>query len=810
MKLFHQIFLIVFLFLLGASHVAAQGAIQLQGQIHGSDGEELPFANVALLDATLKKLITGAVSDVNGKFSISTSHSGASKLQVSMIGFTTYESETFTLNPGENKNLGSISLEEEMSSLGEVEVRATRPNIVIEADKTIVTVEGTVMAEGSTALDVIGRSPGVYVDGDGNINLNGRSGIIVLIDDRQTYMSADDLANFLRSMPADNIKSIEVINNPSARFDAEGSAGALNIRLKKNSMNGVNGNVQVGHQYNGLHAPFTGATVNVKQGKWTSNASINYNQFARINELDLMRRFQLEEGTSVFDQEARIDMRRKNLFFNGGTDYQINDKHSVGMSVQASASDGKEDGNSLTGISNPLTAERNFLQALNDNESNSQRFFTNFHYVGNLDTLGTKLSADVDFTRMGSGSLGILDNYYWVNDRENLTSDRIRTENEMLYTIFTSKVDFIKPLKKGMTMETGVKGSWVRSDNELDIRRGPAGEALQPDPSSNEFIYHENVLAGYVSLKGKISPKLDFQAGLRGEYSDITGTSITMDQINNQRYFDLFPSMYLQHKLSDSYQIIYNVNRRITRPNYRLLNPFVFYIDPLTTERGNPGLTPQYANNFEMNHILKGTYQFTLAYSRTFNAFNQILIQNEETRETTIQMQNLDQADNFSLRMMVPVEFTKWWSSSNMLQVYYNRFQSAIGTEILDMEQVSGMLRSQHTLSLPKGFKMEIMGMYLSPFLEGQIKIQGLGWVDAGMTKSFKNDKLSLTVNATDVFRTQVFRANIQFDQIDTRAEQYNSNQGVRVTLRYKFSHGEQFRVANRNGSKEERDRLDN
>lgn len=809
MKLFHQIFAITFFFLLGASHVAAQNQIQLKGLVQTKQGEALPFANVALLEASSGKLITGAVSDEQGLFSITSSNTSSLKVQVSMIGFETYESQSFTLSPGEVTNLGTIMLEEELSSLGEVEVRSTRPNIVIEADKTVVTVEGTVMAEGSTALDVIGRSPGVYVDGDGNINLNGRSGIIVLIDDRQTYMSSEDLANFLRSMPAENIKSIEVINNPSARFDAEGSAGALNIKLKKNNMNGVNGNIQLGHQYNGLHAPFTNATVNVKQGKWTSNASINYNEFARLMDLDIMRRFQLEEGTSLFDQSARIDMRRRNLFFNGGTDYQINQQHSVGMSIQASGSNGSEDGNSLTGISNPLTTDRDFLQALNDSESNSNRFFTNFHYVGNLDTLGTRLSADIDFTRMESGSLGMLNNNYWVNEREDLRSDRIRTANDMLYTIFTSKVDFIKPLKKGMIMETGLKGSWVRSDNELDIRIGPAGEPLQVDPSSNEFIYHENVWAGYVSLKGNFSPQLDYQFGLRGEYSDITGTSVTMDQVNKQQYFDLFPSMYLQHKLSDNYQIVYNVNRRITRPNYRLLNPFVFYIDPLTTERGNPGLTPQYANNFEMNHILKGTYQFTLAYSRTTNAFNQIMIQNEDTRETILQIQNLDREDNFSLRMMVPFDITKWWSTSNMLQVYYNRFQSPLGTEMLDMEQVSGMFRSQHTLSLPKGYKMEIMGLYLSPFLEGQTKIQGVGWVDAGMTKSFKKDKFSLTVNATDVFRTQVFRVNVLFDQIDTRIEQYNSNQGIRVTLRYRFSHGEQFRVANRSGSKEEQNRLD-
>jgi hypothetical protein len=800
---------LIFVFLLSSLQLEAKERIQLSGEVKDASGEILPFANVALLEAGSEKLVTGSVSDDQGRFTISTSQTGKFKLKVSSIGFETFESEVFELADGSSKDFGTIALEEEIAALGEVTVRSSRPEVVIQADKTIVNVEGTVMAEGSTALDVIGRSPGVYVDSDGNINLNGRSGVIVLIDDRQTYMSADDLANFLRAMPADNIKSIEVINNPPARYDAEGSAGVLNIKLKKNTANGINGSVQVGHQYNGLHAPFTGATVNVRQGKWTSNASLNYNEWARVTDLDIFRRFQLDEGVSDFDQVAALTMRRRNVFFNGGTDYAINDRHSVGMSLQASTSRGKEDGTSLTNITNPSTPAINYLEALNDGESESRRFFTNFHYVGSLDTLGTRLTADIDYTVMETGSLGMLNNRYWMNEHQNLSSDRIRTENEMFYTIFTSKVDFTKPLNDKVTLETGAKGSWVRSDNDLDIQRGMAEEPLQPHPSSNEFIYHENVLAGYVTLKGPISSRLEYQAGLRGEHSDITGNSVTMNRVDRQRYFDLFPSMYLQHKVSENYEIVYNINRRITRPNYRLLNPFVFYVDPLTTERGNPNLRPQYANNFEMNHIFKQSYQFSISYSRIFNSFTQILEQNEETRESTIQIQNLDRAENFNIRMTIPFDITDWWSTSNMLHLYYNRFQSPLGDELLDMDQYSGMVRSQHNITLPKGFKMEIMGIYLSPFLEGQARIQSVGWVDAGITKTFKDDKFSLTVNATDVFRTQRFRVNVLFDQIDTRISQYNSMQGVRFTLRYKFNRGEAFRVSNRSGSKEERDRLD-
>ncbi|SNS60315.1 TonB-dependent Receptor Plug Domain [Belliella buryatensis] len=809
MKISIQVFTIFFAFLLGVSNVAAKEISIIRGQVHDQKGEALPFANVMLVDAQSESMITGAVTDESGNFILESSRSGEFKLLVSSIGFETFKSETFQLNAGEKKDFGALSITEEIAALGEVTVRANRPEVIIEPDKTTVNIEGTVMAEGNTALDVIGRSPGIYVDQEGNINLNGRSGVTVMINDRQTYMSAADLANFLRAMPAENIKSIEIINNPSSRFDAEGAAGVVNIKLKKNNIDGVFGNVHVGGQYNGQFAPNTGVTVNVKKGKWTNNASLNYSEYAIYNDLEILRNFQLAEGLSVFDQDSRITTRGKNLFFNGGSDYEINKNHSLGVSVQASSSNGTDISKALTQVSNPGTTDQNFLRSINDSENSNYRLFGNFHYVGLLDTLGTKITTDVDFTKMHSDAAATLSNSYWLNDAEDQASfDRIRNLNNMDYTIFTAKVDFTKPFGKGRVLETGLKGSWVKSDNDLDLSRSIGEGPFNPDPNSNRFIYEENVLAAYASYKSKFSDKVSFQAGLRGEYSDILGTSVTLEQENAQRYFDLFPSMFVQHKVSKDYQIIYNANRRITRPNYRLLNPFVFYIDPLTTERGNPNLRPQYAHNFEMNHVVKGAYQFSLGYALTTDVFQQIFEQDQESRTTTTFNANLDRSQNINFRAIVPVEITSWWNTSNMLQMNHAQWKSQIGDALLDVSQFSYMARTQHNFILPKGFKAELIGMYMSPMLWGQATIGAMGGIDAGVTKSFAKDKLTLTVNGTDLLRTQVIRADVQFDQIDTFFRQYRSNQGVRLTLRYKFAQGESFRVSNRSGSTEERDRL--
>ena len=811
MKTRHFLILVIFVYLLGISTLAAQSnpSARLRGTITNQKGEPVPYANAALLSPE-GVLLEGAVTDEAGNFSISTTKTARVKLVVSSLGYTSFTSEEFELLAGLQKDFGTLVLADEVTGLDEVTVKASRPQIIIEPDKTIVNVEGTVMAEGANALDVLGRSPGVFITSDGSINLNGRTGVTVMINDRPMYMSVADLTSFLRSMPADNIKSIEVMTSPSARFDAEGAAGVINIQLKKNTVDGVFGNVMIGGRYNGKAAPNAGVTLNVKKGKWTSNGTFNYNENVEINDLEIERNFQVEGGKSTFLQDSRIIERSHTPSFTGAANYELTPTQNLGINLQASTSASNGLNNSGTTISNPGQSNKSSFTSINDSEDQRSRLFTNLHYDAKLDTLGGKISADLDLTVMDMSSEALLNNSYSNGlIPPTLSKDRVLTLNDMYYTIFTSKVDWIKPLKGGKVLEAGLKGSWVESDNNLDLSRGNGDAQLQPDPNSNRFIYQENVLAAYSSLKGDFSPKLSYQAGLRMEYSDVTGTSKTLNQVNKQEYTNLFPSVFLQHKISDAYQVVYNVNRRITRPNYRLLNPFVYYIDPLTTEKGNPGLRPQYSTNLEMDHVIKGAYQFTLGYSVTQDAFMQIFEQDEEARSSTTFTANFDKTKNFNFQGVVPVELAKWWNSSNLVQVNYNKFKSLLGTDILDISQVSYLLRTQHNFTLPKGFKMELVGIYLSPQIWGQGEVRGFGWVDAGITKSLMKDKLSLSINGGDLFRTQWIHAAINFAAIDTQIRQYRNEQSVRFTLRYNFSKGQSFRVNSNTGSSEERKRLD-
>jgi len=456
MKTYNFPFLALLVYFLGVSNLAAlpKEVSKISGKITDQAGEVVPYANVALVQLD-GSLVDGAVSDENGAFLVESTKTAKVKLVVSSIGYQTFSSEPFDLAPGLIKDFGSVSVVNETTGLDEVTVKATRPEIIVEPDKTIVNVEGTVMAEGSNALDVIGRSPGIYVDQDGNINLNGRTGATVMINDRPTYMSATDLANFLRSMPAENIKSIEVINNPSARFDAEGSAGVINIQLKKNNIDGMFGNVQIGGQYNGQFAPNMGVTLNVKKGRLSTNGTLNYNEYAAVNELEIDRNFTVEEGISRFNQSSNINSRYKTPSFNGSANYEINPRQNLGLNVQASTSTDSNNNTSETVVSNPGQDYNNFIESTNTSEGTRNRLFTNLHYDAKLDTLGSKISGDVDYTIMDYESSSLLDNNYWSgnNDPSAAYTDKVLTLNDMYYTIFTEKVDFVQALKVCKTLE---------------------------------------------------------------------------------------------------------------------------------------------------------------------------------------------------------------------------------------------------------------------------------------------------------------------------------------------------------------------
>ncbi len=788
----------------------AQNSGRLSGTIKDEKGEAAGFANVALMQAADSALVSGAVTDINGSFSINTPRKpGAYFLRLSAIGFGQTTTPAFTIPNGDfSKNFGTLTLKEDVQLLKEVKVESMRPKIVNEADKMVVSVEGTALAATNTAFQVLAKSPGIWIDQDGNIQLNGQQGVRVMIDGRPTYLSAKELQSMLEGMSAENIKNIEIINNPSARYDAEGTAGIININLKKNTISGINGSMYAGYNYNGVQGYSTGLNLNYKTGKWSSFGSFDFGRHARFRDAVFTREFNTPESNTTFDQDAREDILRQTPSLRLGTDYDINENHSVGATLNLSQHKSSFDFRTDTYIRNGNSLEDLFIDADNYTENVYKNGTFNLHYMGKLDTLGSSLSADLDLARIdNSGNARFQNSFDSLAPGATDYRSLLTSENPTGYDIYAAKIDYTKALKNKRKLELGAKASRVVSDNELRFFTN-LSEGRVADPSkSNHFIYDENIYAAYLNLSTPLSSKISVTAGLRAEQTVAKGISLSRNQETPREYLNLFPSVFVQQNISDNYQINYNYSRRIERPHYEQLNPFIFYLDPNTLVQGNPYLRPEYSHSLGMTHTFKKTYNLMLEYTVTKDFIAEVPVLNEETKITTFNRQNVDDSENLSATFVAPFKIMKNWDTNNNTTVAYQKFSTVLNNRLERNNQLFYLFQSNHNIILPKGFKLEVNAGYQGPAVWGLYRIQSQWWADMGVKKSFLQDKLEASLNVNDIFRSRQLIGGANVGDDINQFNQYFGSRSLGINLRYRFSRGEKFEMKQRNTNLEELNR---
>lgn len=811
MKLYKLLPLLFFVFLSQLS--LAQSSGFLTGKLQDEKGEALSFANVALFQLSDSSLLTGAVSDADGNFKIKRPKSaGTYFLQISAIGFQQKNTASFTINSkGQSKNFGSIALKEDVQLLQEVSVESLRPTVLHEADKMVVSVEGSALAVNSTAMEVLAKSPGIWVDQDGNIQLNGQAGVRILIDGRPTYLSAKELQNLLEGMSAENIKNIEIITNPSAKYEAEGTAGIINLNLKKNTIStisGLNGSINAGYQYNGLHGYSTGANLNYKKGKWSSFANLDVARRARFRDATFTREFNTAESSTKFDQSAWEEVPRFTPSLRLGTDFDLTEKHSIGASANLSYHESSHDFRTDTYIRNGNAANDLYIDADNYTENKFTNNTFNLHYAGKLDTLGSALSADLDFVKLVEKASARFTNRYDslapnTSDFKNLLTN----ENPTQFDIYSLKLDYTKVFPQNRKLELGAKASYVVSDNKLRFYTHSDESRVFDPTKSSHFIYSENIYAAYANFSTPIGEKLSLQAGLRAEKTVAEGESVTLNQTTPREYLDFFPSVFVKQNVSEDYQINYNYSRRIQRPHYGSLNPFLFYLDPFTLIQGNPYLRPQYTHSFGLTQMFKKNYSLTLEYAKTQDFIGEVPVLNDETKQTVFKVSNVEDAENLSATMVAPVKIIKNWDINNNATLAYQRYSTMLLNELQQNEQLFYMVQSAHNILLPKGIRMEVNAAYQGPLAWGMYKIEGQWWVDLGLKKSFMDDKLDLSMNVTDIFRSRQVVGSANLGDDINAFNQYFSAQSVGMSIRYRFSRGEKFEMKQRNNSLEELNR---
>ncbi|MCX2743594.1 TonB-dependent receptor [Mangrovivirga sp. M17] len=787
----------------------AQQAGKITGKVSDQNSQPVPFANVAVLNQSDSSLVTGAVTSENGNFTMgSPKVAGTYLVRLSAIGYETNYSEPFKIEgEGYSKHWSSLTLPEETQSLDGVEVRATRPTVIVEADKTVVDIENSALTEGNTALEVLEKSPGVWVDQDGNIQLNGKAGVLVMIDDRRTFMSAKELQSLLNSMSANNIKSIELITNPSAKYDAEGSAGIINIKLKRGIDTGFNGSVNLGYNYNERNSYNGGVNFNYKKGKVSSFLQADYSKRAQWRDLTMRREFITQGEGEYMEQDAKNRHTFDNVNLNLGLDYEINDRHTVGFMVKSFNNEGMVEFDVET-FNYGNQDFPGFVLADNElNEENANNS-ANFHYIAQLDTNGTKLSVDLDYVNKESEDFGLFENEIFSSKGGELLGDEtFRNINPNMFDIYSAKADLTKPFGKGKTLEAGLKFSQVVSDNEVRFEALTDGEWVLDADRSNHFIYTENIYAAYASYGFPLTEKISVKAGLRYEHTIAEGKSVTLNQVNDRSYAGFFPSLFVTNNVSENYQIGFNYSRRINRPNYRMLNPYYLYIDRYTIATGNPNLKPVFTHNVEVNQTFKKKYIVGLGYNKSVDMFTEVPDADVDSRLVVFSPRNLDDTHDAYARFIFPVDVKDWFSISNTAVVSYKQFSSVIEDEKVVNERFNTYFQSRFSFVLPKGFKFEMTGTYIGPNVWGIYRMDEQAWVDLGVKKSIIDDKLSFSLNFNDVFHSRRFQGTVELPDQNTNIGNVFSSQSLNFTIRYNFSQGKQFRVNTNRGNLEELNR---
>ncbi|WP_262247790.1 TonB-dependent receptor domain-containing protein [Parapedobacter soli] len=781
----------------------------ISGKVVDGQHNPLDLATVHLLNARDSSVVRTVFPDRQGGFTFAGMAQGSYLVSAILVGYDDVVSDAVTIADNNTaKDIGALVLRSSNTVLAEVTVAAPqRPLVERRADMLVVNVENSTLAAGNTAMDILERSPGVTVDKDDNISLMGKQGVTVMIDGRQTHLSAEQLANFLRNTDGNTIKSIELITNPSSKYDASGTAGMINIVLKKNRLAGTNGSLTLGAGYGFGHKANTSLNLNHKEGPLNVYGTYSYMNNRGGNEFDIFRSISLPGGANTdFQQYTDFIRHNSSHSYRAGVDYQTSDRNVIGVSFNGYASGNDNDNSSHTLIGQTVLSPDSTLTTSSIFDGSYTSLAVNLNNQFTIDTNGRKLVADVDISRFSNRNKANYNNTLFLPSGD-MKDEPLLSRSDMptIIDIRVAKADYTHPFGKDNKLEAGIKYSNVASDNDMRFENQVDGVWQNAGNRSNHFVYEEQVAAAYINYHKQLG-KWGIQAGLRSEYTVSDGYSITLANRIKRDYIDFFPSVFLNYNLSDNHQMGLSYSKRINRPNYGNLNPFEYFLDQYTFERGNPYLRPEYTHAFDLSYTLLQRYNISAGYSRTNDVIAESMNQNDETKQTWVSRDNLAKQDIWYTNVNAPVKVAKWWDTNTNLNAFYMAFEGPLNGQHLHQGQFAWQLRSNHTFTLWPTFTAEASANYQSSLIYSVYRIGAQWSVDVGLNKSFYNKKANLKFSVTDIFDTRIQDVRTRFGGLHAIINQKNETRVARLTLTVNF--GNLKNGARREAQSEEKSRV--
>ena len=765
----------------------------ITGVVKDQQGKGLEISTISLLKAKDSSLVKLVLTSDNGSYSVTATQTGNYLVSASHIGYATVYSKIFELT-GAGISLPDLTISKVNGNLREVTVTAKKPIIEVNADKTILNVEGTINAVGYDALELLRRSPGVMVDKDDNLSLAGKNGVQVFIDGKPSPLAGADLANFLKSLQSAQIEAIEIITNPSAKYEAAGNAGIINIKLKKNKTFGTNGSVNGGY-VQGVYPKFNGGlNLNYRNKKMNIFGNYNYNNAKSLMKMGSNK----VQFDTAFDQSNRMIFNNNTHGFKGGVDYFINAKSTIGVVVAGNIAE-----NDITTAgpmyftylpSNKLVK---ILKATNTNDMSRNNVNTNLNYRYAV-TGGAELNIDADYGFFKIRSNQYQPNYYYQ-------ADGITETNRIIYNmlsptdikIYSMKTDYEQNYKGGR-LGIGGKIGIVDTDNDFQRYDVFSTNKKLDTAKSNRFGYKENINALYVNYNKQVKRGVMIQFGLRAENTHSRGSSTGFEKVTNnwtgydstfkRDYTDLFPSAALTFNKNPLAQWTVAYSRRIDRPAYQDLNPFEFKVSEYSYMKGNTLLRPQYTNSFSLTHI----YKYKLTTKLNYSHVNDIFVMLPDTIDRTkgfLTKRNLANQDIISLSISYPFQY-KWYSFFVTTNANYSHYIADFGggSRKVDLKVFSVTYFMQNSFNLGKGWTGEVSGLFLSPSVwQGVFKTTSMGTVDLGLQKTVFKGKATVKAAVSDVFQTMKWGGNSDFAGVKSNFNGHMELRQFKLNFNYRF-----------------------
>jgi hypothetical protein len=814
MKFVQVLFLTVStLFVVSFAYAQSPGA-KVSGFVLDGAKKPLDGATVILLTAKDSAVVSTQLVNADGSFAFQNLKNNTYLIKATYIDYKNYFSGSIVVSEQKPVSLPAFILTPTGKTLNEVSITAQKSYVQQKIDRTVVNVGALISNTGANALEVLSKSPGVQVDADGNITFKGKSGVLVMIDDKPTYLSAASLATYLRSLPSSALDQIELMDNPPAKYDAAGNAGVINIKTKKNTTRGFNAVVSADFARGHYNRTNESINFNYRIDKVNLFANVAYNGQKTYRRLEIDRNYFDTNGnpTSSLQDISYFRPTSNNTNIKAGADYFVSPKTTWGVVYTGTISRDHDSSPVYSLLYNNTGGLDSTINTLNTSKNHFNSNGINLNYTHKFDSTGRALTFDLDYIHDASGSTQQFVNNTFLPDGTLTNSQTINDDLPATINIYSAKADYTHPLKGKAKLEAGIKSSYVNTDNAANYFNVIDNVNTIDYNNTNRFLYKENLNAAYVNFN-KTFHRFSVQTGLRVENTNGSGHQLGNAQKPDssfvKHYTNLFPTAYFSYNIDTAGHniLVASYGRRIGRPNYGSLNPFTFFVDKFTYFSGNPFLKPQFTDNYKLAYSFKSLFTIAVAYNYTSDVQNETIHKSGNVFIST--QGNIGQQKTWDFSVNTNLQPAKWWSVNLYAEVYNNTYQGAFYSGYLNQSKTTFSANGSNQFTISKTWSAEISGFFNTSGTYGQFVSIPTGMLNGAIQKKILNNKGNIKLNVRDVLHS--FSPSGAITNIVGATSTYHNYLDTQVaTLAFTYSFGKSINTPQKRdtgGANSEQDR---